>query len=78
MFSKFLLFFINTILSLCFTFLFNINAQAYETSQAMKDLSSLGLAYSTHIFVHELGHQVVADDMGAEDHNISFLTKRNG
>ena len=53
-------------------------AGAYESMEAAKGLTAVGLAYSTHIFFHELGHQVVADDVGAEAHNMYFMTKKNG
>jgi hypothetical protein len=31
-----------------------------------------------HLFFHELGHEVVADEVGADSHSISFFTNKNG
>ena len=42
------------------------------------DLASIGSAYTTHIFFHELGHQIVADDVGADSHRMNFFTSKNG
>ena len=42
------------------------------------DLVSIGSAYTTHLFLHEMGHQIVADDVGAEDHRMHFFTSKNG
>ncbi|MBN1850523.1 MAG: hypothetical protein JW932_18285 [Deltaproteobacteria bacterium] len=78
MLSRVHLFIMHTSLILFIMLSSNTNAPAYETTAAIKDMASLGLAYSTHIFFHELGHQVVADDVGAEGHNMTFLTKKNG
>lgn len=79
MFYKTRPFIISITLIICLLLLITSSkTRAYETSEAVKDMTTLGLAYSTHIFFHELGHQVVADDVGAEDHNMSFLTRRNG
>ena len=75
--SRFL--FIGMGMLICFfLIIYTSTARAYETSEAAKDLTAMGLAYSTHIFFHELGHQVVADEVGAEAHNMSFMTRRNG
>jgi hypothetical protein len=29
-----------------------------------KDVTSIGAAYTTHLFFHEMGHQVVAEEVG--------------
>jgi hypothetical protein len=42
------------------------------------DIVSVGAAYTTHLFLHEMGHQVVAQDVGATGSEIHFLTKRGG
>ena len=39
---------------------------------------SIGAAYTTHIFLHEVGHQVVADEVGANSHSMSFFTQKDG
>ena len=44
----------------------------------LSDTLSVGAAYSTHLFLHELGHQVVADEVGAEGHKMSFFTNKDG
>lgn len=42
------------------------------------DLLDIGSAYATHLTLHELGHQIVADEVGAEDHKLSFMAQKNG
>ena len=42
------------------------------------DLVSIGSAYTTHLFLHEMGHQIVADEVGADSHRINFFTSQNG
>ena len=51
-----------------------------ETASAFdwKDPLEIGLAYSTHLFLHELGHQVVADQVDAEKTRMDFFTRRDG
>jgi hypothetical protein len=43
-----------------------------------KDVASISAAYMTHLSLHELGHQVVAEDVGADSPQIGFFTRRNG
>jgi len=43
-----------------------------------KDIASIGAAYTTHLFFHEMGHQVVAEEVGADSPKISFFTRKNG
>jgi len=43
-----------------------------------KDVASIGAAYMTHLFLHEVGHQVVAEEVGADSPQISFFTRKNG
>jgi len=43
-----------------------------------KDVVSIGAAYTTHLFFHEMGHQVVAEEVGADSPKISFFTRKNG
>jgi hypothetical protein len=43
-----------------------------------RDVASIGAAYMTHLSLHELGHQVVAEDVGAESPQMSFFSRRNG
>ena len=43
-----------------------------------KDIASIGAAYTTHLFFHEMGHQVVAEEVGADSPQMSFFTRKNG
>jgi len=43
-----------------------------------RDVASIGAAYMTHLSLHELGHHVVAQEVGADAPHISFFTRRNG
>lgn len=42
------------------------------------DAAAVGAAYTTHLFLHEVGHQVVADYVGADASHMSFFTKKDG
>jgi hypothetical protein len=42
------------------------------------DVASIGAAYMTHLSLHELGHQVVAEDVSADSPRMHFFTRRNG
>jgi len=42
------------------------------------DLFKIGSAYLTHLTLHEIGHQLVADEVGATNHKISFFTQKKG
>jgi hypothetical protein len=44
----------------------------------LNDAVEIGMAYMTHLYLHELGHQVVADEVGAENHQIQFLKQDKG
>lgn len=67
-------------IGLCILFItpFNRHTLAYDLKEALKDISTIGTAYTAHIFFHELGHQIVADEVGAKDHSIQFFTSKNG
>jgi len=43
-----------------------------------RDISSIGAAYTTHLFFHEMGHQVVAEEVGADSPKIGFFARKNG
>ena len=43
-----------------------------------KDVVSIGAAYTSHLFFHEMGHQVVAEEVGADSPKINFFTRKNG
>ncbi len=56
-------------------FMYHIKgAYAFE----FEDTVAIGAAYMTHLSLHELGHQVVAEEVGADSPQISFLTRNNG
>jgi hypothetical protein len=42
------------------------------------ELVEVGTAYLTHLTIHELGHQMVADEVGVTNHKISFFTEKKG
>jgi hypothetical protein len=42
------------------------------------DFFKIGTAYLTHLTIHEMGHQLVADEVGATNHKISFFTQKKG
>ncbi len=44
----------------------------------VSDIFEIGSAYITHLTLHELGHQLVADEVGVTNHKISFFTQRKG
>jgi hypothetical protein len=58
--------------------LFLMNKGQTACAFGFKDVASIGAAYMTHLSLHELGHQVVAEDVGADAPQISFFTRRNG
>ena len=57
-------------------FLMNTGQIAYAFG--VRDVASIGAAYMTHLSLHELGHHVVAQEVGADAPHISFFTRRNG
>ncbi len=42
------------------------------------DMLEIGSAYLTHLSLHELGHQLVADEVGVTNHKITFFTEKRG
>ena len=42
------------------------------------DVVSIGAAYTTHLFFHEMGHQVVAEDVGADSPKMHFFAVKDG
>ena len=42
------------------------------------DTVAIGAAYKTYLSLHELGHQLVAEEVGADSHKISFLKRKDG
>jgi hypothetical protein len=43
-----------------------------------EDAAAIGAAYTTHLFLHEMGHQVVANEVGADSPRMSFFTRKGG
>ena len=43
-----------------------------------EDAAAIGAAYTTHLFMHEMGHQVVAEEAGADSPQMSFFTWKGG
>ncbi|GAI95469.1 unnamed protein product [marine sediment metagenome] len=43
-----------------------------------KDVADIGAAYMTHLSLHELGHHVVAEEVGADSPKMSFFTRKKG
>ena len=44
----------------------------------LNDVISAGAAYTTHLVLHEMGHQVVAQDAGATGSRMHFLSNKGG
>ena len=42
------------------------------------DAVAIGAAYMTHLGLHEVGHQVVAEDVGADTPRMKFFTRHDG
>jgi len=42
------------------------------------DVAAVGAAYMTHLSLHELGHQVVAEHVAADSPRMHFFTRKNG
>jgi hypothetical protein len=58
--------------------LFSMDNGQWACAFGFKDVASIGAAYMTHLSLHELGHQLVAEEVGADSPQISFFTRRNG
>jgi hypothetical protein len=48
--------------------------------QAMdfNDFMDIGAAFMTNLTIHELGHQIIADEVGAKNHHVKFFAKDHG
>ncbi|NVM20330.1 MAG: hypothetical protein HWN68_00935 [Desulfobacterales bacterium] len=44
----------------------------------LKDVASIGAAYMTHLSLHELGHQAVAKEVGADSSNMYLFVRKDG
>jgi len=49
-------------------------ASAFEFA----DTVAVGAAYATHLSLHEVGHQLVAEEIGTENPKMQFFTKKEG
>jgi hypothetical protein len=49
-------------------------ARAFDSA----DIASIGAAYTTHLFLHEMGHHVVAEEVGADSPKMGFFAQRGG
>jgi hypothetical protein len=58
--------------------LFLVNKGQPAGAFGFRDVASISAAYMTHLSLHELGHHVVAEEVGADAPHISFFTRRNG
>jgi hypothetical protein len=52
--------------------------RGYARAFDFKDIAEIGIAYLTHLGFHEVGHQLVADEVGADSHKINFFTSKKG
>ena len=52
------------------------NERAYAFD--FTDIGAIGAAYMTHLSLHEIGHQIVAEESGADSPKMSFFTKKDG
>ena len=43
-----------------------------------KGAAAIGAAFMTHLFLHEVGHQVVAEEAGAKSAQMQFFTRKKG
>ncbi|OGQ07861.1 MAG: hypothetical protein A2W38_01010 [Deltaproteobacteria bacterium RBG_19FT_COMBO_58_16] len=55
----------------------------FEVSSVLKGakrgkLIDIGAAFATNIIIHELGHDIVADHVGAKGSSLGFLQSKNG
>ena len=56
----------------------NVKSNFFDNFNFISDTFAIGVAYTTHLFFHELGHQIVADEVDAESHRMNFFTSRSG
>jgi len=55
----------------------------FELSEVLKGARrghfvDIGTAFATNVIIHELGHDIVADHVGAQGSHLSFLQSKNG
>jgi hypothetical protein len=54
------------------------SAGAFDFNNTLENAAAVGAAYVTNLYLHELGHQVVANEVGADSPKIAFFTRNNG
>ena len=54
------------------------SASAFSFKRILGNAATIGSAYITNLYLHELGHQVVANEVGAESPKMAFFTRNNG
>jgi len=60
----------------CLPFL--LSPPSASGSEYSSDTAAIGAAFLTHLFMHELGHQVVAEEAGADAPQMHFMSRKNG
>jgi hypothetical protein len=58
--------------------LFSISNVRTGCAFNLEDVAAIGAAYMTHLSLHELGHQVVAEEVAADSPRMHFFTNKNG
>jgi hypothetical protein len=58
--------------------LFSISNVRTGCAFKLEDVAAIGAAYMTHLSLHELGHQVVAEEVAADSPRMHFFTNKNG
>ena len=57
--------------------LFSSPASAFASEYA-EDTAAIAAAFVTHLTLHEMGHQVVAEEAGADSPKMQFFVRKNG
>lgn len=53
-------------------------ALAFEDSSLFSGIAQIGMAFMTNLAIHETGHAVVANYVGADGIDLNFFTNKNG
>ena len=60
----------------CLPFL--LSPPSASSAEYSSDAAAIGAAFFTHIFLHEVGHQVMAEESGADSPQMHFMSRKNG
>ena len=71
-------FIIKVILFTSLSWTIGLGTAAKNHAFDLGDVLDIGAAYFAHLYLHELGHQIVADDVNASNHEMQFLTNKGG